>query len=216
MRFVARNMLLVMAVLVLRVSAAQAGPITYDIVDYPALESGGSVSGFITTNGTIGSDDPSSIVTSWQVTVSGPFGFTLSSAAGDTLGFLGDVITTPTQIQLSDLDANGYGAIEMNLIEPPIVFEEWGEFVSSNASAGPTRTAACGAGCFNPATYDWQTSGTDTLFGSDPSVVAQVAAVPEPSTVTLVLGPALLLLGKYRARHRRSATPTPSASPAAN
>jgi len=59
----------------------------------------------------------------------------------------------------------------------------------------------------------WITFGQDfknksfALYGISGPFVAPGAAVPEPGTISLMLGPALLLLGRYRTRRSRPATP---------
>jgi hypothetical protein len=111
-------MLLVIAVMVLGVSAAHADPITYEIVDYAGLQSSTcislppcGVSGYITTDGTVGSNLTAVNVTSWAVSITGPLPWTASSASNDHLAFVGDVIATPSQLLMSGQNSSGFGYI---------------------------------------------------------------------------------------------------------
>jgi len=220
-------MLGVIAVMVLGVSAAQAGPITYTILDYPSLENtpvpagatsvascGGScgVSGFITTDGTLGS---AFAITNWSVSIAGPLPWTASFGdANTTLGLFGDFTATATELQISTLGSFGYGYILLSAgISPDFLFGErsWVEQVGVTPG-GVTQTAArFGLGL---AAHSWWTTSSDNLlFGSNPAVIAQVVtspqsptAVPEPSSMSMV---ALGLLSAYRARRGRRATRTP-------
>jgi hypothetical protein len=63
-------------------------------------------------------------------------------------------------------------------------------------------------GYFLNGTYD------GNYYAISAPLVVPVAAVPEPGTISLMMGPALLLLGRYRPRRRRPATRTPPTDPA--
>ena len=69
----ATSLLLITAV---SYSGAQAGSITYQINDYPAVENGFKISGSITTDGTIGALSQSDI-TAWTWTLSDSTGSTV-------------------------------------------------------------------------------------------------------------------------------------------
>jgi len=188
--------LLVIAVMVLGVSTAQASPITYVIVDYPSLESltcislpPCGVSGYITTDGTLGSDLTAAIVTSWAVSIAGPLPWTASSASNDHLFFVGDVIATASQLLISDQDSFGMGYILVK-VGDGFGTNTWIEQVGSL-----TETAARSGNAHSW----WTQSSNHLLFVSDPAVIAQVAAPAPvarsivPSFIT-VRGPALTLI----------------------
>jgi hypothetical protein len=62
--------------------ASNGASIVYNVVDYPALQNGYTVSGTITTNGSIGTHLPAMDITAWNITVSkmGVTQFTVTSA----------------------------------------------------------------------------------------------------------------------------------------
>jgi hypothetical protein len=199
------GMPVVIAVMVLGVSAAHADPITYDIVDYASLQSSTctslppcGVSGYITTDGTLGSNLTAVNVTSWAVSITGPLPWTASSASNDHLAFVGDVIATPSQLLISDQNSLGFGYI---LVWAGDGFgtSAWIEQVGS-LNGSITQSAAR----FGDEHSWWtQSPNNNLLFGSDPAVIAQVTSTPVapapvarsivPSFIT-VKGPAFTLI----------------------
>ncbi|MCY2966135.1 MAG: hypothetical protein NT069_21315 [Planctomycetota bacterium] len=89
-------------------SAVQAGPITYQINNYPSVQNGFTVSGSITTDGTIGSLSSGNITAwTWTLSTGSTVHGTLSSTdAGATLGTDGTVTATATDITLTSPGAN--------------------------------------------------------------------------------------------------------------
>jgi len=195
-------MLLAVAVMVLGVSAAQANPITYNILDYPLQEAltcigptACGLSGSITTNGTLGSELTEAIVTSWTLSITGPLSWSASSSDVDAHLFLvGDVTATASQLLISDQGSYGYGYLYVWAGPAPFGNRAFVEQVGS-----PTETAARLGD-----THSWWTSSNnDLLFGSDPAVIATavptITAIPEPTSM-LLFGTGLLGLA---ARLRR-------------
>src|SRR3954471_3003930 len=95
MKNMAKRLVLAVALLGLVVGATgqvRAGSITYQLVNYPAFQRGWTLSGFITTDGTLGAigNDVSNHALSWTWTVTNPSqpSFTLTSADPNT-----DVVT---------------------------------------------------------------------------------------------------------------------------
>jgi hypothetical protein len=81
-------------------STSHAASITYDLVNYPALQNGYTLSGTITTDGTIGTLTSSNIL-AWQYTAAnGVSTFHAASVDPGTLTVIFGAIATPTQIMM--------------------------------------------------------------------------------------------------------------------
>lgn len=75
--------------------------IVYNLVNYPTLENGDTLTGTITTNGDTGLGIDCGIIQSWQLTISGPsHPFSLSSTDSGSYK-LGLIDVTPTSINAS-------------------------------------------------------------------------------------------------------------------
>lgn len=153
-------------------SVAHAGDITYNITDYPADEAGYSVSGFITTDGNIGTLTQSDIVSwSWSAGTTSSSGGAYDPMGNDNC-YVHLLAATPTQLLLSpgsyvetDQYINGSGTSI-----------QW-----YNESAAGNSLYACSHGL----NYFWD-NNSPQMGGTEPWVVAQTASVPEPSTLILL------------------------------
>ncbi len=95
-------LLLANAALAYRPIECAAGSITYDIVNYPSLQNGHTVSGTITTNGTTGSDLSYQNITSWNITIQSVYTFTPSdSFVFGTFNATDQTLTTGGTLELS-------------------------------------------------------------------------------------------------------------------
>jgi hypothetical protein len=152
-----------------------AATITYSIQNYPADQSGATLSGTITTDGTIGILTDSNVLSwSWTITPPGGTPFTLSSVdVGSGFGITGTgVVASTSKITIASPASQG----DFN----DMVFEgtdaaglAYGRFVSSGTYYGSI-----------PNTIPVWNTGNPYMGGTDPWVIA-VASVPEPSTLTL-------------------------------
>lgn len=164
-----------------------AGFITYDLNDYSSLQNGWTLSGSITTDGTIGEIGAQDIL-SWQYTISnGVTSFSASSASGGYTQVT-HVTATPTQLLLSA--PNGFTYNQLWLIgsssDPLASF-----LLYDRDNTGESPEQAFYRQWVRP-NYSWSAYSQDSAglpLGGDPWVIAtaQSAAVPEPASIVLVL-----------------------------
>jgi PEP-CTERM motif len=173
-----------------------AGTITYSIQNYPADQNGASLSGTITTDGTIGNLASSDILSwSWTITPLGGTPFTLTSSDPDSItNVLGSLVASASEITIA-VPVNG-GA-ETN----DLTLENAGGIGSLEYSRESGGSVYFGYTASNAPI--WFT-GNPSMGGTDPWVIA-TASVPEPSTITLAgLGAVVgLLHGLARKRRAR-------------
>ena len=161
------------------VSNACAVTITYDLVNYPSDQNGWTLSGFITTDGTIGAITRADIL-SWSFTATGPYVaspiFGRSSDEGSNDGPVG-VVATPQSLILD-------GA-ELGLVDP-----------SSNSPPGSTGVLDWENNITWPLTeysldsnstgYAWYSDETpSSSFALNGYKIATTQPTPEPSTLAL-------------------------------
>jgi len=172
----------------------RAGQITYDIQNYPADQSGHTVSGTITTDGTIG---PLAVadITSWVVTFDNTFTFR-STDQGSFTVVEGAVQATPTSITLSNPSA-GVNALELDITPP-----QGGQIAYQRGPQVPGGTPYYHA--FELDQLLWLTFNP-TLGGPDPWIlaVASASVVPEPSSLWMAGIATSVGLAYGWSRHRR-------------
>jgi hypothetical protein len=181
--------------------------IIYAIQNYPADQAGHTLSGQITTDGTLGALSASAIK-SWTFTISNVGTF---SGGGSTVTINGMVKATATQITVDDppqpttntdiensfqLRSGSAGLLytqawdHINPIPPPILFTHLHEFDAVDSMGKPI----------------WNNPFNAVLNGSQPWVIAVAAgaAVPEPSTAILALVGSVAVIAYRWSRHRRT------------
>jgi hypothetical protein len=182
--------------------ACYAGPITYTIDNHPSLQGGDTVSGTITTNGTIGNLTTADIL-SWSFTITAPGGAPLAAASsppgesfvdGDISATLTSIFfdIPPTQPLKSLL-----GLIIADPTSPTDPEIDWTWLpANSNPGAPPAYSAADITQLFFDADL---TPGAPFEIAS----VSAPAAVPEPATLTLMIVGLGGLVGVRLARRGR-------------
>jgi hypothetical protein len=183
-------------VILLSADIAEAGQVTYLLQNYPADQAGSTLTGFVTTDGKLGTLTSADII-AWSWTVTGPVGpsFTLSGVAST----VSDLVATDTQLLLPAAQNTlgefylvgpaGSSSAELTYFRPTIASQAPGIYGASNGNLG---------------TAYWITDNP-AMGGTDPWVIGVAAAsVPEPSSVMLVsLGLTGLLLARTRGRSSR-------------
>ena len=182
---------------------------TYNLMNYPAEQNGYSLSGFITTDGMVGTLS-SSDVQSWSVTVtnSGNSSYTFQCTAnsvqdvfpsdnGGYINILSGVVATPTQLTIPP-DNTTYGE---NLWMVGNADSITSLIIWSNVSTQKFSECFCPLGPFQVGSDQngWATTDPQ-LNGSTTWIIAQAAAVPEPSTIAMLAVGAIGLLGWNRRR----------------
>jgi len=71
-------LLLTLTALAFRPAEVAAGSITYNVVNYPDLQNGNTVTGTITTDGATGSNLPGTDITLWNITIQSVYTFTMT------------------------------------------------------------------------------------------------------------------------------------------
>jgi hypothetical protein len=189
-------------VLMVSGNIAEAGEITYAIQNYPADQQGASLSGTITTDGVTGTLAATDILSwSWTITPAGGTPFTLSSseAGAQVFIFPGSVVSAsqsaitiaPRQDSIDGssfaLDSvNGGGNVVSNL-----------EYDRPGNQGGPSGYVGMIQGA------DVWSTQNPAMGGTDPWVIAKVATVPEPSSLTLAALAVTCAVALGGARKRR-------------
>ena len=185
-----RVRLIVICLLAVNAAPTFAAPITYNIVEHPALQNGHTLTGSITTDGTLGPLDPSNIV-SWIVDVDGPLSFTLSSdnpsAYCDLNPYHDYVIATEDSIELV-MDVSYFELLDGDY-KPRVYWGTSGGFVNYLAYD------SLGNEAWNIFVDNFTATWTIATAESN-------CAVPEPSTFAL-LSIGLLSIGGYATRKRK-------------
>lgn len=233
--------LLAFAALALGVPIAQASPITIPSglnpgdTYYLAFVTAGSRDAtsplitdydlFVTAQA---NSDPDllALLTTWKV-----IGSTESVSAASHLG----PISSPIYNLAGQLVATGSSDLFDGSLGAPIIYDQHGISFQTyvwtgsrpNGSGDPerelgtthgTNLAMTGYSSFIDTAWilaaEAPQSDPFSMYGLSGPLVVPTAAVPEPTTISLMMGPALLLLGRYRPRRRRPATRTPPTDPA--
>ena len=181
-----------------------AALLTYHIVSYPADQSRHTLTGTIVTDGTMGSIGPVQIE-AWQWAVTGgsggsPHNFSATSTPTDGStpawgGAGGSLIATPTQILLASPQQDGTASFFLaNLyakVEPGSRSITWRrEFTTGQYTA------------IDELAYTAWDTKLPSMGGTDPWVIAERTAIPEP-TGLIIWGLGLLAVGvSLRRQHR--------------
>jgi len=190
-------------------AGSMGGTITYDFVSYAALQNGYTLSGTITTDGSLGPLS-SADITAWNYTITnGTITDEESGAGAETQG----LTASSTQLTLPQSTAPlGYSYLALNggppnsdyrsqlfyayLVPWPVNPSLFVDIYQSIIPQGPTP----------PGFYGWEDDAFDPpglSLGGSPWIIAQ-AAVPEPDSVTLALvGSACLAAAQWTRRRRR-------------
>jgi hypothetical protein len=178
----------------------RAQDITYDLVSYPADQGGCTLSGSITTDGTIGPLSASN-VQSWEYTItdgdntcSYTSGYNpgLEAGAVGVISCFNSVSASPTQLLLTASDItyeDGQGPGISLLILQSSIQLTWANYTGTGVE-------------YNEPWYFYQndmqnlnwSTWNPQMGGKEPWVVAQTATVPEPSTLMLLLAGGVGLL----------------------
>jgi hypothetical protein len=170
--------LLILAGMALTPTEVGAGSITYDIVNYPSLQNGYTVSGNITTDGSTGAI-PQSAITHWDITVSKgtTVEFTLTPKSSSLVNYLPIEATTTTL-------TTGTGALVIRTAP-------FGSLI--NWESPPMTTP----------TYSGDLAG-GLLWATVWPTTNSIAVVPEPSSAVLAsIGAVVAFLAYGWSRHRR-------------
>lgn len=185
--------------------AVRAGQITYNIQNYPAEQSGHTLSGTITTDGTIGALAGGNIL-SYTYTVDAGTGnaFTYSGTGANAV--TGDVEASQTQITLAQPPVGTIPFQETNSLvlqpQPGPTALQWvrseSSFVNPPLTVSIAEYILENGDASNPV---WNTGFAN--LGGDPWVLAAVST-PEPASLTLLgIGIAGMgLIGMIRRRRR--------------
>ncbi len=175
----------------------RAGDITYNIQSYDSLQNGFTLSGTITTDGTLGVL-ASSDIASWTFTITkGSFSSTMNSTDPGTLAALSNVTATATQILLPPPSS----ATDFNLFE---LTNTAGEGLVYDQNPQPL-----GFPYYVGSTPDTQGNSFFCWFDSTPpppslgGTTWVIAQVPEPASLTLALLGGACVAVFERTRRRR-------------
>jgi hypothetical protein len=171
--------LLILAGMALTPTEVSAASITYNIVNYPTLQNGFTVSGTITTNGATGTLLPARDITSWDITISGITGITFTPE--DSVNFSSSFDATPTTLDVATLSDK-------------ISFQ-------SLSGAGISWDHAA----LQSVNYQAQLQLAVLWSANLPSTDSPIATVPEPSSAVLAsIGAVAAFLAYGWSRHRRA------------
>ena len=176
----------------------RAGDITYNIQSYDSLQNGFTLSGTITTDGTLGVL-ASSDIASWTFTITkGSFSSTMNSTDPGTLVALSNLTATATQILLPPPSS----ATDFNLFELTNTGGEGLVYDQNPQPPGFPYYVGSTPGNLGNSFFCWfDSTPPPPSLGGTTWVIAQV---PEPASLTLTL-----LGGACRRRVREDATSPP-------
>jgi hypothetical protein len=181
---------------------SMGGPITYHIQNYAALQNGYTLSGTITTDGTLGVL-ASSDIASWTFTVTkGSFSSTMNSTDPGTSAALSNLTATATQILLPPpLSATDFNFFNLtNTAGQGLVYNQ----NPQPLGVFPFYVASTPDNHGNP--YWFDSTPPPPSLGGTTWVIAQVSqapTVPEPASLTLALLGGACVAVFERTRRRR-------------
>jgi len=200
-------------------SPARGSSITYNLQSYLPLQNGYTLSGTITTDGTIGTLT-SSDITAWS------FEFTLGSASSgfasgpsSSSAYVTGLIATDSALILPQPSGGGsVDDLELSaLSQYALVY--WSRHGTNSPGVSGDLYVADDDALINSGNL-WEASNANSnapgisLGGINPWIIATTAAVPEPGSLTLaLLGTLCLAVGEWTRRRRRAASSV-QASPA--
>jgi hypothetical protein len=177
---------------------AEAGEITYAIQNYPADQQGATLSGTITTDGVIGTLAATDILSwSWTITPAGGTPSTVTSSdAGAEAFSVGSIVASQSAITIAPTGSTDDSALALDVVERE-------RLISGLLYDRPGISGM-------PSTYDgtdddsvvWNTPNP-AMGGTDPWAIAEVATVPEPSSLTLAALAVTCAVALGEARKRR-------------
>jgi hypothetical protein len=163
-----------------------AGSITYNVVNYPDLQNGYTVSGTITTNGATGTFLPGTDITSWDISITTGTTTVVTLTPSDSFSISNAFDATTTSISA----ATPFDTVEFVALSIPEIDLSW--------------TGLPGGGAVSYMAIDlsnltslWNSS----LFPAN----SPIATVPEPSSAVLAsIGAVAAFLAYGWSRHRRA------------
>jgi hypothetical protein len=164
---------------------APAASITYNVVNYPSLQAGFTVSGTITTNGTTGVQLPISDITSWNITITnGTLAATLTPANTSETGSV-TFDATPSAITV----ASSEDLILFSNVAATATYQ-WRNFTTNLGYSGTVPTSFGDQGWAN----------TVTLM----TTPVAITSLPEPTSAVLAVIGAGAVVAFGLARHCRA------------
>jgi hypothetical protein len=199
--------LLILAAIALIPTEAGAGSITYDVVNYPAVQNGITVSGTITTDGSTGVETSPNFITGFDVTLSSPGSAPFTLQPSDAVLLIdGSLEVTPSSITLGpalsvlSILTSGGGNPGAGLYYSTSFYKAPEGVIGllGGLTGGPGGSVSGGLA--------WDSPPVTTIA----TAAVTASAVPEPSSLLLsgigvVCGLAYVLVRKRRAQHRRGA-----------
>jgi PEP-CTERM motif len=177
----------VLTLVMVNAGTVAGGDITYDVVNNPSLQNGFTVTGTITTDGTIGDFLTQNNVVSYDLTVlqGSTVVFTETPANSEGLPAQFQATTQALTIPISNADEFQFNSTQDNTLV-------WSNFNGLGNPASYAAFSDTGATLWNSA---W--TGTNPVF------TAASSAVPEPTSVALLAMGAVGLIGHGWFRRRR-------------
>ena len=190
------------------ISGLQAAPITYSLVNNAALQNGYTLSGSITTDGTIGVLSDSNI-TGWAWTVTNTATSAVTFSESGTSVMSNRIVASATQFTLPQANLD----VSFLRINTSGGFIRWDRYPENDMGMGmPGMTfpaldgyMAAGNGVFFWDQYSVNVPLTSTSDGSWIIAEASTSTIPEPSTYGLLFGGFTLAVVAMRRRTSKQA-----------
>jgi hypothetical protein len=175
------------------------GSIVYNIQNYAYLQNGFTLSGTITTDGTIGTLT-SADITAWSFSVTGPMSYQLTSQNPGAFLFVSNLTASSTALSLAH--TNTIGLIEgLTLVGPQLTAFPTLSYQRIPGADVYTSFGDQGANSWS----DFAPSPPGLSLGGSTWIIATTATIPEPGTLTLtLLGGACIGAVQWMQRCRRA------------
>jgi hypothetical protein len=178
--------LLILVAIALIPTEVGAGSITYNVVNYPDLQNGYTVSGTITTNGATGTFLPGTDITSWDISITKGTTTVVTLTPTDSFNISNAFDATTTSITA----ATPFDVVEFVATSLPEIDLSW--------------TGLPGGGAVSYMAED-HTNNTNLWNSSLFPANSPIATVPEPSSAVLAsVGAVAAFLAYGSSRHRRA------------